>query len=159
MNSSFSLILIVSILGLTIKYMIDLKTNRYLLIILFLIVLTYLSYILGYSIENSRIALFGLIPGMIISPLLFAIHLLKGDRNKKIQNVKKLMLVPTIGLLTSYLSKSIHWQGATVTNLIMIIPILAGIYLTFNKTQLIETKVMQIFLIFLTIDFMTFVIK
>lgn len=158
MKNIFSLILILSILILIIKYIIDLKANRYLMIILIFIGIANLSYLLSHFL-SVKFTSIGLIAGIIISPLLFIIYLLKGDENKNVQKVKTLMLIPSTGIFISYLSKSMHWPGAATINLVMIVPILFGIYLVFKSTQLEETKVMQIFLIILSIDFMHFVVK
>ena len=159
MNNIFSLILIISILVLTIKYIIELKSDKYLVVILSLIGITCLGYLLKYIFHAPIFISIGMVSGMIISPVLFSIYLLKEKGNKKENNLRILMLIPVFGLLTSYIFKIIHMPGAAIINLMMAIPIIVGIYIIFNNTQLKETKALQLILIFLIIDFLTFLMK
>ena len=159
MNNIFSLILIISIFVLTIKYIIELKSDKYLVVIFALIGITCLGYILKYIFHEPVFFSIGMISGMIISPILFSIYLLKEKGNKKEKSLRILMLIPTVGLLISHIFKIIHMPGAATINLFMTIPIIVGIYIIFNKTQLKETKALQLILIFLIIDFLIFIMK
>lgn len=158
MNKTVFLIIFASILLLTIKYLIEFKPYKILLIVLILFMITSIGFISNYFLDQPILLTIGAASGMIIAPLIFSIYLLKNtEPNNK--NLRLLMLLPTIGLLIHWIFKFLNMKGLAVINLAMIPLILVGLFIIFNKNQIKEIKPFQIILIFLIIDLITFVTK
>lgn len=159
MNDTIFLILDISLIILIIKYINDLKSNKYLVSILALFGIPLLGFIIKYFFGNTILLSIGLFTSMIIAPLIFSIYLFINRKTGKEKNIRLLMIIPSLALLISYIFKLLHLEGAAVINLSMIIPVILGLIIVFKKKQIIETKPFQLILIFLIIDVITFLMK
>lgn len=152
MNNVFILILNLSILILIGKYVRDLKSDRTLVIVLFLFGLTCLGFILSHTFRTPIFINIGYFGAMVLSPLLFSIYLIKQKGNKKDSLFRRLMLIPTLTLFIIYLFKSFHFPVFGLGFFMMIISILLGGWIVMKKPELKEIQPFQIVLIFLMID-------
>lgn len=159
MNNTVFLIIDISLIILIIKYINDLKFNKYLVSVLILFLIPPLGFLIKYFFGNTIFLSIGLFTGMIIAPLIFSIYLFTYRKEGKEKNIRLLMIIPSLALLISYIFKLLHLQGAAIINLVMIIPIILGLIIIFNKRQIIETKPFQLILIFLIIDLITFLME
>ena len=159
MNSTIFLILYISILILTGKYIVELKSDKTLVVVLVLFGNTCLGYILKYIFHAPLFISIGLISGMIVAPIILSIYLLRLKGNKKEKSMRFLMLIPTVGIFINYLFKALHMPGAEIINILMIISITVGGYIVLKNPQLKEIRPFQVMLIFIIIDVLTFLMK
>ena len=159
MNNPVFLILYISILLLNVKYIADLKSEKFLAGILVLFGIACAGFIINYFVGQFWLLSAGIISGMIIAPLLFSTHLIKRSANKNEESIRLLMLISTFGLLIHYLFKILVMPGAAVMNLVMAVPIIVGIIIILSKNQIKEMKPFQLIMIFLILDFITFLMQ
>ena len=156
MNNIFFLLLNLSILILIGKYIIDLKSDRPLVIVLTLFGVTCLGIILTRTFQTPLFINIGYVVGLILSPILFSFYLLKQKGDKKESLIRRLMLIPVLTLFTIYFFKALHLPVYGVLYFMMIISILLGGWIVIKKPELKEIQPFQIVLIFLIVDVLSF---
>ena len=156
MNNIFLLLLNLSILILIGKYINDLKSDRTLVIVLALFGMTCLGIILTRTFQTPLFINIGYVVGLILSPILFSIYLLKQKGDKKESVIRRLMLIPALTLFTMYLLKALHLPVYGVLYFMMIISVLLGGWIVIKKPELKEIQPFQIILIFLIVDVLSF---
>lgn len=159
MNNTIFLLLFISILILIGKYMIELKSDKILFIVLALFGITCLGYILKGIFHAPIFISIGIMSGMIISPIVFSVYLLRQKGNQKERLIRILMLFPTLTLFIIYLFKGLHMPVYGILYFLMIISVLIGGYIVIKKPRLKEILPFQVILIFMIIDIVALLMK
>lgn len=149
------LILNIFILILIGKYILDLKSDKILVVVLSLFGIACLGYIFTRISHSPIFISIGYVCGMIISPIIFSIYLLRQKENTKKRQIRIQMLFPTLTLFAIYLLKTFHLPVYGILYFLMIISLLLGGWIIIKKPGIKEILPFQVILIFIAIDIVT----